>query len=94
MTSVELRVSIDTARCQGHGRCAIVAPQVFDVDDLGQGKVLLDPCPEEFRAAAEEAEFSCPETAITVFGDPRAEARPCQYRTQESSIPCCVRGIT
>src|ERR1700739_1377720 len=74
VTSAELRVSVDTARCQGHGRCAIVAPEVFDVDDLGQGKVVLDPCPEEFRAAAEEAEFSCPETAITVSGDPRAEA--------------------
>lgn len=65
MTGV--RVRIDTERCQGHGRCAIIAPDVFDTDDLSKGKVLLDPCPEEFRAAAEEAAFSCPETAITVF---------------------------
>jgi ferredoxin len=75
VTSAELRVRIDTARCQGHGRCAIVAPEVFDVDDLGKGRVLLDPCPEEFRAVAEEAEFSCPETAIAVCGDPSAEVR-------------------
>jgi ferredoxin len=61
-----MRVSIDGARCQGHGRCAIIAPEVFDVDDLGQGKVLLDHGPEEFRAVAEEAEFSCPESAIAV----------------------------
>jgi ferredoxin len=67
-----MRVSIDTARCQGHGRCAIIAPEVFDVDDLGKGKVLIDPCPEEFHAAAEEAEFSCPETAITVSSLPTA----------------------
>jgi ferredoxin len=40
---------------------------VFDADDLGKGKVLLDSCPEEFRAVAEEAAFTCPETAITVF---------------------------
>jgi ferredoxin len=59
-------VSIDIARCQGHGRCAVLAPDLFDVDDLGKGKVLFDPCPEEFRAAAEEAQFSCPESAITV----------------------------
>jgi ferredoxin len=39
---------------------------VFDVDDSGKGKVLVDPCSGKFRAAAEEAEFSCPETAITV----------------------------
>jgi ferredoxin len=70
VASTETRVRIDIARCQGHGRCAVIAPDVFDVDDLGKGKVLLDPCPEEFRAAAEEAEFSCPETAITVSPAP------------------------
>jgi ferredoxin len=73
VTSAETRVRIDTARCHGHGRCAIIAPEVFDVDNLGKGTVLLDPCPEEFRAAAEEAEFSCPETAITVSSHPSAE---------------------
>ena len=64
-----MRVSIDTAKCQGHSRCAIIAPDVFDVDDLGKARVLLDPCPEEFRPAAEEAAFSCPETAITASAD-------------------------
>ena len=39
---------------------------VFDIDDLGKGEVLFDPCPEQFRAEAEEAAFTCPETAITV----------------------------
>jgi ferredoxin len=61
-----MRVTVDTVKCQGHGRCAIIAPDVFDVDDLGKSLVLLEQCPEEFRAAAEEAAFSCPETAITV----------------------------
>jgi ferredoxin len=66
MTMDAVYVSIDTTRCQGHGRCAIIAPEVFDVDDFGQGKVLVDPCPGELRATAEEAEYSCPENAITV----------------------------
>lgn len=61
-----MRVSINKTRCQGHGRCAVISPEVFDVDDLGKGKVLLDPCPEEFRGAAEEAVLSCPETAISI----------------------------
>jgi ferredoxin len=65
MTGV--RVRIDAERCQGHGRCAIIAPDVFDTDDLGKGKVLLDRCSEEFRAVAEEAAFTCPEAAITIF---------------------------
>ncbi|MGH3250447.1 MAG: ferredoxin [Trebonia sp.] len=29
-------MSIDTIRCQGHGRCVIIAPDVFDVDDSGK----------------------------------------------------------
>jgi ferredoxin len=61
-----MHVSIDVARCQGHGRCAVLAPDLFDVDDLGKAKTLLDPSPEAHRAAAEEAELSCPESAITV----------------------------
>ena len=61
-----VHVCIDTAKCQGHGRCAIIAPDVFDVDDSGKGKVLVDLYSGKFRAAAEEAEFSCQETAITI----------------------------
>jgi ferredoxin len=61
-----VHVCIDTTKCQGHGRCAIIAPGVFDVDDSGKGKVLVDLYSGKFRAAAEEAEFSCPETAITI----------------------------
>jgi len=64
-----MRVSIHKEKCQGHSRCAIIAADVFDVDDLGKAAVLLDPCPEEFRAAAEEAALSCPEGAITVSPD-------------------------
>jgi ferredoxin len=64
MTGV--RVSIESAKCQGHGRCAVIAPDVFDTDDLGHAVVLLHPCPEQFRAAAEEAAFTCPESAITI----------------------------
>jgi ferredoxin len=70
-----MRVRIDAAKCQGHGRCAIIAPDVFDTDDSGYGTVLLDPCSEELRAAAEEAVLSCPESAITVSPTPGAEAR-------------------
>jgi ferredoxin len=60
-----MHVSIDLAKCQGHGRCAILAPEVFDVDDLGKAKVIANPVPEEARAAVAEAVFSCPEGAIT-----------------------------
>jgi ferredoxin len=88
VTADAVHVSIDTTRCQGHGRCAIIAPDVFDVDDSGKGKVLVDPCPGKFRAAAEEAEFSCPETAITVASS-LSDSRPTPYCPRAALVRWC-----
>ena len=30
-----MRVTVDSEKCQGHNRCYALAPDVFDVDDLG-----------------------------------------------------------
>ena len=30
---------IDTTRCQGHGRCALINPDLFEVDDDGFGRL-------------------------------------------------------
>ncbi|GAA5156563.1 hypothetical protein GCM10023321_32480 [Pseudonocardia eucalypti] len=59
-------VSIDGAKCQGHGRCALIAPEVFDVDDLGMGLVLVDEVPPAAEADVDEAVLTCPENAIHV----------------------------
>ena len=58
-------VSIDPGKCQGHGRCALASPDVFDVDDDGYGVVLVpDPGPEHDAEVA-AAIGSCPEQAIS-----------------------------
>ncbi|MBB6374275.1 ferredoxin [Pseudonocardia eucalypti] len=59
-------MSIDGAKCQGHGRCALIAPEVFDVDDLGMGLVLVDEVPPAAEADVDEAVLTCPENAIHV----------------------------
>jgi ferredoxin len=61
-----MKVCVDKDRCQGHGRCGILAPDVFEVDDLGKASVLLEEVPDELAAAVREAALSCPESAITV----------------------------
>ena len=35
-------VELDVARCQGHARCLPLAPSLFDIDDDGFGRVLID----------------------------------------------------
>lgn len=61
-----LKATIDPDRCQGHGRCAMIAPEVFDVDDAGLGEVLVDPVPVVATGKVHEAVLSCPELAISV----------------------------
>ena len=61
-----MQVQIDSAVCQGHGRCTMVAPEVFDVDDDGKGSVVLDPVPEDQLEAVRKAVGNCPERAITL----------------------------
>ena len=57
---------IDRARCQGHGRCALLAPDVFDVDDSGHSVLLVDDVPADMLADVEEAISTCPERALSL----------------------------
>ena len=58
-------IRVDTELCQGHGRCYMLAPDVFDADDDGY------PLPTEERQVSPEladqarrAVMNCPEDAI------------------------------
>ena len=62
-----MRVAIDPERCQGHGRCYSLVPQLFGEDDEGYGTVLGDGrLSEEQQDDAELAVRNCPESAITL----------------------------
>jgi ferredoxin len=59
-----MALMIDTTRCQGHGRCALINPELFEVSDDGYGEV-LNPEPEgDLKADADRAVGNCPEQAI------------------------------
>jgi ferredoxin len=60
------RVCVDPERCVGHGRCYTLAPDVFDADEVGHSKVLVDEVSGELEEHAVIAEQNCPESAITV----------------------------
>ncbi|GAA1518267.1 ferredoxin [Nocardioides humi] len=61
-----MQVQADVERCQGHGRCALLAPDVFDVDDLGKVLVLRKEVGDELAGDVDEAVTSCPEAALGV----------------------------
>ena len=62
-----VKVSIDTAKCQGHGRCYDLAPEVFGEDDEGYGQVIGDgTVAADHENAARLAEANCPEQAVKI----------------------------
>ena len=62
-----MRVRVDQEKCQGHNRCYALAPDVFDVDDMGYAFVLIDgELPPEFEAGARAGAANCPEYAIAI----------------------------
>ncbi|MCU4183229.1 ferredoxin [Acidiferrimicrobium sp. IK] len=62
-----MKVTIDTDRCTGHGRCYSLAPEVFEADDEGYGAVIGGgDVPEALADKVELGRASCPEQAITV----------------------------
>ncbi len=60
-----MRVTIDRTRCTGHGRCYVLAPDVFEADDDGYSVVRQVEVPEHLESQALTGQANCPEAAIT-----------------------------
>lgn len=62
-----MKVQIDSDRCQGHGRCYDLAPDVFTDDDEGYGQVIGDGgVTGDAEQQARLAVLNCPENAISL----------------------------
>ena len=65
-----MRVRVIDEKCQGHGRCYGLAPEVFESDDIGNACVIGDgTVPPGQEGAAQLAADNCPEYAIEVLPD-------------------------
>jgi len=62
-----MRIRLDPAACQGHGRCYTLAPELFGADDEGNAVLLVTgEVPAGQQDDARLAADSCPEFAITI----------------------------
>lgn len=60
-----MRIQINPEKCQGHGRCYDLAPELFTEDDEGYGHVIADGVvPPGKEHDAHLAVSNCPERAI------------------------------
>jgi ferredoxin len=65
-----VRVHVDGDKCQGHNRCYALAPELFEVDDLGYAHELAGGVvPEGLEDKARTAAANCPEYAIAISED-------------------------
>jgi ferredoxin len=60
-------VQIDSAKCQGHGRCYDLAPELFTEDEEGYGQLVGDGrIGDGNEEKARLAVANCPESAISI----------------------------
>ena len=60
-----MKISYNREACQGHNRCYMLAPEIFDVDDEGDAVLLIEgDIPDELQDKAQLTVDNCPEYAI------------------------------
>ena len=63
-----MKIEVDPAVCVGHGKCYMVAPEVFQpCDDLGRTKILreVDASDPDLLRRTKNAVDGCPEGALS-----------------------------
>jgi ferredoxin len=63
-----MKIVVDRARCEGHGMCESLVPDVFRVDDDGQALLLVDAVHDDDVQEIELAVDSCPVQALSLLG--------------------------
>jgi ferredoxin len=64
--SETMRIVVDGEKCQGHAQCWGLAPDLFELDELGFAHAASDDLTGDEVARARKAVTGCPERAITV----------------------------
>ncbi len=61
-----MKVRVDAAKCEGHGRCFELAPEVYEEDERSHCRIRNATVPPGLEAKARLGQANCPEDAITI----------------------------
>jgi ferredoxin len=61
-----MTVRVNADLCVGHGRCYVLAPDVFDADEFGHCIVLEEQVGAALEGQARMGAENCPEQAISI----------------------------
>jgi ferredoxin len=64
-----LKVRVDREQCVGHGRCYMLAPDVFSEDERGHCVIANESVAPDLEKQARIGEANCPEGAIEIEDD-------------------------
>jgi ferredoxin len=62
-----VQLAVDNSKCQGHARCNAVAPEVFELDELGYVATPSGEVPPHLEELARKGAAACPERALSVL---------------------------
>ena len=65
-----MKLVISSERCEGHGRCYALYPELFGSDEEGWGHVLTEDVDVTSLRKARDAVANCPGRAIELNEDP------------------------
>jgi ferredoxin len=61
-----VKVRVDQAKCSGHARCNAIAPDIYELDDMGYCAVTQLTVAAGLEELAVKGAEACPERAITI----------------------------
>ena len=65
-----MKVRVNRDLCEGHSRCASLAPALFELDDFGNATEVGDgTVPAGMEDKARLAKANCPEYAVEILED-------------------------
>lgn len=61
-----MKVTVDTDLCEANAVCSGLVPEVFEVDESDELKILVSEIPPELVDRVRDAVQSCPKMALTL----------------------------
>lgn len=66
-----MKIKVKPGQCQGHARCAAMAPEIFDLDADGYIGFAEKEIPQDQELLARRGVRACPERALYIENDPQ-----------------------
>ena len=82
----EVRLKVDWARCDGHGLCAKIAPEMVQLDSQGYPAFLDMPVPFWLEREAQQAVEMCPAMALSLGSADHLGARHAAVRPRHQRL--------